>query len=119
MSQTPSSSRALAWFRMLLWLVPTGIVTSSFIAFFWLDHRMHRLHVDQVWLAVVAPLPLIYGVGVWEGFLWSTASAANCERRNEALIYRPLMFFLVQWLLVPFVLFVFGLCLLWAGRISA
>ena len=109
-------NRAIAWFRVMLWIVPTGFAWMTGIALGTLSARASYSSIGVICFSmwVVANVGFVVGAGRYHAMLDSRAG-------NDADLRfgRVATFFFLQLLLIPFLSFLlaFAICTIHPLRI--
>ena len=107
--EKPPTNRAQAWFRLLLWILPSAFASGSGwllgLLDFWVSHRKVELsHPTETWW--IANALLVFGAAALDTWL------AISGTRRGAYGWRVGLFCLCQVVLIPLVytLTVFWMC---------
>ncbi len=91
--QPPQVNRAQAWFRVMLWLMPTGFLVASAVGLGWVHEKLLPSDsIVAVWCLL--NLALLIGAG-WFTAILSTRSP------NERVVHGMFTFVMCQLFLVP------------------
>lgn len=102
----PPANRAQAWFRVLLWLVPTVFAYASIVGVGWMSDRLlQSASIIRVPAVILLNAGFVLGTGWFKAHL-------NGRRRNHPNGFSDevLIFFLAQIFLIPILLALILFC---------